>query len=158
MRLKGFVAALLLLLLGEFAFSQRMSHEVLVPAANIVTKSNYVYQQTIGEPVALAEVLLGHDGFFRATLVDCVTLWLTNMLLATEDREGVLAEVRRTAGLFAGLQTPLYLVSNEVGMGIVPDTPLGRTFRDLAGEANEILAQAADEAYVVFSGLPLKLK
>ncbi len=114
--------------------------------------------QTIEEPVALAEVLLGHDGYFRATLVDCVTLWLTNMLLATDDRGGVLAEVRRTAGLFAGLQTPLYLVSNEVGMGIVPDTPLGRTFRDLAGEANEILAQAADEAYVVFSGLPLKLK
>ena len=114
--------------------------------------------QTIEEPEALAEVLQGHDGYFRATLVDCVTLWLTNMLLATDDKEGVLREVRRTAGLFAGLQTPLYLVSNEVGMGIVPDNLLARTFRDLAGEANEILAAAADEAYVVFSGLPLKLK
>jgi hypothetical protein len=51
MRLKGFVAALLLLLLGEFAFSQRISHEVLVPAANVVKKGNYIYQQTIGEPV-----------------------------------------------------------------------------------------------------------
>jgi adenosylcobinamide kinase/adenosylcobinamide-phosphate guanylyltransferase len=114
--------------------------------------------QTIEEPVDLAGVLLGHDGYFSATLVDCVTLWLTNMLLATDDREGVLAEVRRTADLFAGLQTPLYLVSNEVGMGIVPDNPLARTFRDLAGEANELLAAAADEAYVLFSGLPLKLK
>lgn len=114
--------------------------------------------QTIEEPEALAEVLLGHDGYFRATLVDCITLWLTNVLLATDDRERVLAEVRRTAGLFAGLQTPLYLVSNEVGMGIVPDNPLARTFRDLAGEANEILAAAADEAYAVFSGLPVKLK
>lgn len=114
--------------------------------------------QTIEEPLDLVGVLQGHDGWFRATLVDCITLWLTNMLLATNDREGVLAEVRRTTGLFAGLQTPLYLVSNEVGMGIVPDTPLGRTFRDLAGEANEILAAAADQAYVVFSGLPLKLK
>jgi len=114
--------------------------------------------QTIEEPTDLAETLLGHDGYFRAVLVDCVTLWLTNLLLATDDREAVLAEVRRTAGLFAGLKTPLYLVSNEVGMGIVPDNQLARTFRDLAGEANEILAATADEVFVMFSGLPLQLK
>jgi adenosylcobinamide kinase/adenosylcobinamide-phosphate guanylyltransferase len=114
--------------------------------------------QTIEEPTDLAGVLTGHDGWFRATLVDCVTLWLTNLLLATDDKGAVLAEVRRTVDILAGLQTPLYLVSNEVGMGIVPETPLGRVFRDLAGEANELLAAAADEAYVVFSGLPLKLK
>lgn len=114
--------------------------------------------QTIEEPVDLAGVLQGHDGWFRATLVDCVTLWLSNMLLASNDADRVLAEVRRTAGLFATLQTPLILVSNEVGMGIVPDNRLARTFRDLAGEANELLAAAADEAYALFSGLPLKLK
>jgi hypothetical protein len=61
MRLKGFVAALLLLLLGEFAFSQRISHEVLVPAANIVTKGNYIYQQTIGEPVVMLVEANGYD-------------------------------------------------------------------------------------------------
>jgi len=115
--------------------------------------------QTIEEPLALADVLLGHDGYFSATLVDCVTLWVTNILFHHGENPGeALAEVRRLADLFPSLQSPLILVTNEVGMGIVPDNPLARKFRDLAGEANEILAAAADEAYVVFSGLPLKLK
>jgi len=115
--------------------------------------------QTIEEPLALVEVLQGHDGYFSATLVDCVTLWITNLLFHHGENPGpVLAEVRRLAELFPALQSPLILVTNEVGMGIVPDNLLARTFRDLAGEANEILAAAADEAYVLFSGLPLKLK
>ncbi len=115
--------------------------------------------QTIEEPLDLAGVLAGHDGHFRAVLVDCVTLWLTNLLFHHGEHPGtVLAEVRRLAELFPALQTPLVLVTNEVGMGIVPDNRLARTFRDLAGEANEILAAAADEVYAVFSGLPLRLK
>ena len=114
--------------------------------------------QTIEEQYDLAGVLKGHDGWFKATLVDCVTLWLTNLLLKYEDKNAVLEEVRRTATIFPALKTPILLVSNEVGMGIIPDNPLGRTFCDLAGEANEILAAAADEVYVTFSGLPLKLK
>jgi len=114
--------------------------------------------QTIEEPYDLAGVLKGHDGWFKASLVDCVTLWLTNLLLKCEDKGTVLEEVRRTAVRFTTLSTPLILVSNEVGMGIVPDNPLGRTFCDLSGETNEILAGAAEEVYVTFSGLPLKLK
>jgi len=114
--------------------------------------------QTIEEQYDLAAVLSGHDGWFKATLVDCVTLWLTNLLLKYEDKAAVLAEVKRTAAIFPTLKTPLILVSNEVGMGIVADNQLGRTFCDLSGEANEILAAAADEVYVTFSGLPLKLK
>ena len=114
--------------------------------------------QTMEEPIAVSQVLQGHDGYFQAVLVDCVTLWLTNLLFHHNDPARVLADVRHLAGLFGQLQTPLVLVSNEVGMGIVPDNPLARTFRDLAGEANELLAAAADEVYVTFSGLPLKLK
>lgn len=114
--------------------------------------------QTIEEQYDLAAVLTGHDGWFEAMLVDCVTLWLTNLLLRYEDKSAVLAEVRRTASTFTSLKTPLILVSNEVGLGIIPDNPLARTFCDLSGEANEILATAADEVYVTFSGLPLKLK
>lgn len=114
--------------------------------------------QTIEEQYDLAGVIAGHDGWFKAILVDCVTLWLTNLLLKYEDKTVVLAEVKRTAATFAALKTPLIFVSNEVGMGIVPDNPLSRTFCDLSGEANEILAAAAAEVYVTFSGLPLKLK
>lgn len=114
--------------------------------------------QTIEEQYDLAGVLTGHDDWFAAMLVDCVTLWLTNLLLRCEDKSAVLEEVRRTAATFTTLKTPLVLVTNEVGMGIIPDNPLARTFCDLSGEANEILAGAADEVYVTFSGLPLKLK
>lgn len=114
--------------------------------------------QTVEEPLALAAALREHDGRFRVLLVDCVTLWLTNLLLASDGGAGALAEVEALAALLPRLTTPVILVSNEVGMGIVPDNPLARRFRDLAGEANELLAAAADEVYVTFSGLPLRLK
>ncbi|HEX5773704.1 MAG TPA: bifunctional adenosylcobinamide kinase/adenosylcobinamide-phosphate guanylyltransferase, partial [Geomobilimonas sp.] len=87
-----------------------------------------------------------------------VTLWLTNLLLTHDDPARVMDEVRSLAALVPTLQTPIILVSSEVGMGIVPENRLARTFRDLAGETNELLAAAADEVYVTFSGLPLKLK
>jgi adenosylcobinamide kinase/adenosylcobinamide-phosphate guanylyltransferase len=114
--------------------------------------------QTIEEPYELLSVLAGHDGWFKAVLVDCITLWLTNLLLSCDDSETVLQRVRELAIAVKTLQSPLILVTNEVGMGIVPDNALARKFRDLAGEANEILAAAADEVHVMFSGLPLKLK
>ncbi|HET6421464.1 MAG TPA: bifunctional adenosylcobinamide kinase/adenosylcobinamide-phosphate guanylyltransferase [Geobacteraceae bacterium] len=114
--------------------------------------------QTVEEPLRLPDVIKSSAGGYRAVLVDCVTLWLTNILLAHDDAGMALDEVRALAGLMPGLATPLILVSNEVGMGIVPDNALARTFRDLAGKANEILAAAADEVYVTFCGLPLKLK
>lgn len=114
--------------------------------------------QTVEEPLELADVVIEHDNQFNGMLVDCVTLWLANLLGKYTDPQRVLAEVASFIALFAALKTPLFLVSNEVGMGIVPENALARTFRDLAGEANELLAKAADEVYVMFSGLPLRLK
>lgn len=114
--------------------------------------------RTAEEPLELARTITIHDGQYSAILVDCVTLWITNLLLLHNDPGLVLKEVRDLANLFPGLKTHLILVSNEVGMGIVPENALARTFRDLAGEVNEILAEAADEVHVVFSGIPLRLK
>ena len=114
--------------------------------------------RTIEEPADLAGAIGAHQESCNALLVDCVTLWLTNRLLQHGDAAPVLAEVAALARLLPSLKTPLILVSNEVGMGIVPENGLARAFRDLAGEANELLAKAADEVYVLFSGLPLKLK
>ncbi len=114
--------------------------------------------QTLEEPYDVAGVIRGHDGHFRAMLLDCVTLWVTNLLLHCDDPTRARTEVLALAEVLPALTTPVVIVANEVGMGIVPENDLARTFRDLAGEANEILAAAADEAYVVFSGLPLKLK
>jgi adenosylcobinamide kinase/adenosylcobinamide-phosphate guanylyltransferase len=113
---------------------------------------------TIEEPLDLVGAIRVHEGSVKALLVDCITLWLTNLLLKHGDAAHVMQEVESLTRLMAGLNTPLLLVSNEVGMGIVPDNALARAFRDLAGEANELLARAADDVYVMFSGLPLKLK
>ena len=114
--------------------------------------------RTIEEPLDLAGAVRENQGSCSVLLVDCVTLWLTNLLLKFGDGAPVLREVERLTQMLPGLEKPLILVSNEVGMGIVPENGLARTFRDLAGEANELLARAADEVYVTFSGLPLKLK
>ena len=113
---------------------------------------------TIEEPLRLTEMLAANDGRYRAVLVDCVTLWLSNLLLAHEKPERVMATVRELVEAAPKFVTPLIFVTNEVGMGIVPENRLARVFRDLAGEANELLATAADEVHVVFAGLPLRLK
>ena len=114
--------------------------------------------RTVEEPEDIAGAISANEGSCNALLVDCVTLWLTNLLLKYDDGARALEEVATLVRLLPELQTPLILVSNEVGMGIVPENALARAFRDLAGEASEMLARAADEVYVMFSGLPMKLK
>lgn len=114
---------------------------------------------TVEEPLELAAAVLRNDGRFNVLLIDCVTLWLSNLLFMTQGGPaGALKRVEEFTAGFGRLQTPLIIVTNEVGMGIVPEHPLARSFRDLAGEANELIAARADEVYVTISGLPLKLK
>jgi len=97
-------------------------------------------------------------------IVDCITLWISNLLLAegqevAVDREGVvLAEVEALASAAREAHAYVILVSNEVGLGVVPPTPLGRIFRDISGRAHQLLAQAADEVYVMWAGLPQQIK
>lgn len=119
--------------------------------------------QTTEEPLHLTQTLACCDGNYSAVLVDCLTLWLTNLLMLYEDlgeqtEERIMDDVHRLAATLRGMTTPVILVSNEVGMGIVPEHHLGRLFRDIAGQANQIIATAACEAWLVASGIPLKLK
>jgi adenosylcobinamide kinase/adenosylcobinamide-phosphate guanylyltransferase len=118
---------------------------------------------TVEEPLHLAQTLATHDGTCNVILVDCLTLWLSNLLLLYEDlgaetESRLLDDVQRLATTLRGMTTPVIIVSNEVGMGIVPEHRLGRLFRDIAGQANQIIASAASEAWLVASGIPLKLK
>lgn len=119
--------------------------------------------QTIEEPLHLPQTLAANDGIHKAILVDCITLWLTNLMMhcgeLAEDAEGrIMDNVHRLASTLRGMATPVILVSNEVGQGIVPENRMARQFRDLAGRANQVLAAAADEVHVVISGIPLRLK
>ena len=90
-----------------------------------------------------------------ARLVDCLTLWLSNLMHAERDWE---REVTELAGALPRLKSPVVFVTNEVGLGIVPDNALARSFRDAAGIMNQTIAAAADEVEFVVAGLPMKLK
>jgi adenosylcobinamide kinase/adenosylcobinamide-phosphate guanylyltransferase len=112
--------------------------------------------QTREEPLALSRALQEADGRYGVILVDCLTIWLSNLLTRQEaELEG---EKQRMTAVLKAMSTPVILVSNEVGGGIVPVNPLARRFRDLAGLLNQELAALADVAVLVVSGLPLYLK
>ncbi len=111
---------------------------------------------TIEEPLRLSAAIRHAASQHDAILVDCLTLWITNLLIANEDVAGAVDELVTT--LRATPDTRAILVSNEVGLGIVPDNALARTFRDLAGAAHQRLAEICDDAYFVVAGLPLVLK
>jgi len=88
-------------------------------------------------------------------LIDCLTLWLSNLMLAEADID---AETARLEAALAAAMAPVVLVANEVGYGIVPDYPLGRRFRDLQGILNQRVAARADRVVLVVAGLPLAVK
>lgn len=109
---------------------------------------------TIEEPVAVAEALNSIDAD-RAVLLDCATLWLSNIILGEHDLED------HTAKLILALdacKSPVVVVSNEVGQGIVPDNALSRRFRNAQGALNQSIAAQADLVVAVMAGLPLTLK
>ena len=90
-------------------------------------------------------------------LLDCLSLWVSNMLLADWTDEAMLAAADRLLAACAGVQTAI-LVTNEVGLGIVPNNALARRYRDVLGWVNQRCAAASDEAYLLVSGLPVALK
>ncbi len=110
--------------------------------------------RTVEAPLGLANALLAL-GSVDVAVVDCLTLWLTNVMLAELD-----VSLHIDALLSAAMQTEadVIFVSNEVGLGIVPDNALARRFRDDAGRLNRLVAARADIVTVLFAGLPLKLK
>ncbi|MET0270250.1 MAG: bifunctional adenosylcobinamide kinase/adenosylcobinamide-phosphate guanylyltransferase [Sphingomonas sp.] len=111
--------------------------------------------RTIEAPVDLADAILRADAEDAVLLVDCLTLWASNLLLAEADTNAALAALVSAIGDARGR---IILVSNEVGLGIVPDNALARRFRDLAGTINQAVAAVADRVHFIAAGLPLVLK
>ena len=103
----------------------------------------------------LAGTLTGVMAPSRFVLVDCLTLWLSNLMLAQRDPD---VEARRLARFLGVAKYPIVLVSNEVGLGLVPETPLGRSFRDAQGRLNQIVAATVPNVVFIAAGLPLWLK
>ncbi len=110
-------------------------------------------------PTDLVGALQAHSNSGKSILVDCLTLWLTNVMLGDERNERAAdAAATELVAQLAEMTTPTVLVSNEVGLGIVPDNALARRFRDEAGRLNQRVAEVAGHVVLITAGLPLTLK
>jgi adenosylcobinamide kinase / adenosylcobinamide-phosphate guanylyltransferase len=132
------------------AFDREMSDRIDVHRARRGTDWD-----NVEDPFDLSGVLGKVAAPDKAVLIDCLTLWVTNLMM--EDRD-VLAESNLLTGLLPELSGLIVLVSSEVGMGIVPDNYMARAFRDHAGKLHQQIGAIADEVYFVAAGLPLKMK
>ncbi len=114
-----------------------------------------VQWSTVEAPLDLAGALRAHAIAGRAVLVDCLTLWVSNLMGAGRD---VAAETEQLGAALPTLAAPVVFVANEVGLGIVPDNALARQFRDHAGRVNQRLAQLCQRVVFIAAGLPMVLK
>jgi adenosylcobinamide kinase/adenosylcobinamide-phosphate guanylyltransferase len=112
--------------------------------------------RTVEEPLKLLSALesLAVDDY---AIVDCLTLWVANLLERGDSNDDILAEAERVAELAAARVSQVTVVTNEVGLGVVPATPLGRAYRDLLGGVNHAFAERASTAYLVVAGRALTL-
>jgi adenosylcobinamide kinase/adenosylcobinamide-phosphate guanylyltransferase len=112
---------------------------------------------TLEEPRALPEALAA-DRTHDVILVDCLTIWISNLLVGGATADVVQERIGALVEVLARRRAHVVIVSNEVGMGLVPDTPLGRVFRDLTGGAHQRLAEIADELHLAAMGVVLRLR
>ena len=106
----------------------------------------------------LAEWFAGEGANYPSVVVDCLTLWLNNLLRDKVRPRQVPSHVRKLLKVIKGSPSQVVMVSNELGLGLVPGDAASREFRDVAGRMNQLIAAEADEVYFLVSGLPLRLK
>ncbi|BBD99173.1 bifunctional adenosylcobinamide kinase/adenosylcobinamide-phosphate guanylyltransferase [Sphingobium amiense] len=111
--------------------------------------------QAMEAPIALGDAIVDAARHADAVLVDCLTLWLSNIMLGNHDLTIAKSALIRAIG---NISVPLVLIANEVGLGIVPDNALARRFRDEAGRLHQDIAAVVEEVVLVAAGLPLRLK
>lgn len=114
---------------------------------------------TVEESLKIPDVLLGAKDKYSVVLVDCMTLWVTNLILREDvNKEGMERNLKALEMAVNKCECSVFLVSNEVGMGIVPDNPLARRFRELAGYANQRIAAFSQKVTLCVAGLQVALK
>ncbi|MCE5195171.1 MAG: bifunctional adenosylcobinamide kinase/adenosylcobinamide-phosphate guanylyltransferase [Nitrospiraceae bacterium] len=111
--------------------------------------------ETYEEPLEITEVIKTTKGKYDVFLIDCLTLWLSNLLM---NKKNTTTQIEKFISSLSDVKYSVFIVSNEVGMGIVPENKLARQFRDLAGILNQKIAAIADEVYLVAAGMPIKIK
>ena len=113
---------------------------------------------TYEEPLAVADLVKKLTGRYDVVLLDCLTLWLSNIMARTRSFDEIDAHIVELISAMKAFSGTCIIVSNEVGLGIVPDNPLARQYRDVAGIANQKFALASNDAYFLASGIPLQIK
>ena len=98
------------------------------------------------------------DASCELVVIDCLSFLISNLLLDNTEEDNIIKQVREIAGKALHLRPTFIVVSNEVGYGVVPSTRLGRRFRDICGRANQLIAEQAQEVYLMISGIPLRIK
>ncbi|MFQ6044056.1 MAG: bifunctional adenosylcobinamide kinase/adenosylcobinamide-phosphate guanylyltransferase [Candidatus Poribacteria bacterium] len=119
-------------------------------------------EESINVAQSIADVVSNHD----IIIVDCLTLLITNLVfeppyqgeIDDEKEEKIYAAVEQIIETTKNIEATVIVISNELGMGLVPEDALARRFRDIAGRANQLMAEAADEVYVCISGIPMRIK
>ncbi len=110
---------------------------------------------TVDAPLKLTDALVANVRETAIVLVDCLTLWLNNLIMAGQNLEDATTDLTNTLRTRSG---PVVVVSNEVGLGIVPENALARSFRDAQGRLNQQIAHVADDVFLLAAGLPMTLK
>lgn len=112
----------------------------------------------IEEPMNLSDVILGLKPIYDVAIIDCIGLWISNLLMADMKDRAIEKRIKELSrSIFKAKAGLVIIVSNEVGGGIVPGDPLSRRFRDLVGLANQIIAAKADEVIMMQAGIPVKI-
>ncbi|MBC8391594.1 MAG: bifunctional adenosylcobinamide kinase/adenosylcobinamide-phosphate guanylyltransferase [Deltaproteobacteria bacterium] len=114
--------------------------------------------ETLETPVQIAEIIDAYSPKYDVILVDCLTLWISNLLFDDNELEEVSGYIQRLTQSIKTAQCPVILVSNEVGTGIVPDNKIARFFRDVVGLANQHVAKTCDKVIWMAAGIPVTIK
>lgn len=114
--------------------------------------------ETFEEPGDLAKLIGKLSNRFDCILLDCLTLFVSNLILTGDKQEQIFKKIKELLFVLGNKRARVILVSNEVGLGLVPANRLGRDFRDIAGRVNQIAAKQADRVFFIAAGLPLKIK
>ena len=117
--------------------------------------------KTVEAPLALDKTVSNLNGTFDVVLIDCITIYVTNMLLGSHKAEGdeyIIDAINKLCSVCKNVPFHVIIVTNEVGYGVVPDNALSRRFRDIAGYTNQIIAREADNVYLVTAGIENKIK
>jgi len=113
---------------------------------------------TVEAPIHVPEAIVAAGGEGGILLVDCLTLWISNLLMENQDSDQILNQVQSLTRAVTSAACPVILVSNEVGTGIVPENELARQYRDLVGSTNQTVAECVDQVVWVVAGIPVTIK